>query len=123
MTSARRCYVCNRTLPVSDFWRNRRICIECQSAQYRKPRMPEGFQVLANPVPHVEAKCLLAACTAAAVIDGLCSWHDRKYRRTTGPGPICIECGAPLVLRSEKAVGACFACVGWWASSVTGRSA
>lgn len=119
----KRCYACHKALPDNDFWRNRRICKTCQSAQYRKPAMLDGLSSGWNPIPHIAAKCLLAACTAAAVIDGLCRWHDTKYRHPVDAGPRCVECGSRLVLKSEKDVGACFECVGWWASRVTGRSA
>ena len=119
----RRCYVCSKRLSPSSFWRGKRICKTCQSAEYRKPEMLDGWLSVWNPVPHVEAKCLIAACTAAATLDGLCRWHDAKYRHPLETTPRCVECGAPLVAKSEKAVGACVECVGWWGKSVTGRSA
>jgi len=79
-SGSRRCYVCDQWLPLSAFWRGKRICRECQSAEYRKPESLFGVKVVSNPPPKLAGKCVIAACTMAAILGGLCLVHDVRFR-------------------------------------------
>ena len=74
------CYVCDQQKPVDQFWRGRRLCIACQSAMHRRPESLFGVKVLSNPPPRLIGKCVIAACTMAAILGGLCLVHDVRFR-------------------------------------------
>lgn len=78
----RHCYVCDEWLPLDRFWGTKRICRECQSQAYRKPATLLGVKVVHNPPPKQVGKCIVALCTMAAVIAGLCRHHDWQFRWT-----------------------------------------
>lgn len=76
----RHCYACGEWLPLERFWGSKRICRECQSRDYRKPETLLGVKVVHNPPPKLSGKCVIALCTMAGVIAGLCWVHDRQFR-------------------------------------------
>ena len=97
----RYCGICDRHLPERAFynWENKRICIECQKAMHRKPATVYAVNLLTNPPPRVEGKCLIGACTYAATHDGLCWNHNFYYRESPESQDLCPGCGRAVIER------------------------